>query len=534
MPGITIKPLGAIAAGLARLQNSLYQPPSTRIEGVEAYHWPSALQPIAPLGPAGSSPLQIPFWMGQNLNYTPRPDAEYGALALKVMARYPLARFCIENTKDILCATPWSIQLRPKPGESKKERAARAKGNQDLVTLSNFFEYPDGENCWEDWLRPILDDMLVIDAGGVLLLRSKANKVMGLRWMPGEGITRYVDDNGITPAAPSPAYAQLWEGIPRVNLTTDQLVYRPRNIAPCGTISSYLYGYSPTEQAAKEIMIGMARLEFVLKYYTDGSIPDALQIIPAGVSPDSIDETYKAINSELAGQLAKRRGWYMMQGFTQDGKDQIIFPKEKLLSDPYDDLHIHKICFAYGTSPQRLLKMLNRASAEANQEAAEEEGTRPFRRWVINLVNFIIQRKMGYSEIEMVMNPENESDIAAESAADTKYIEDGVYTINERRELRGDDPRAEPEADQLMVKTPQGMIPLAEAVKAGVLAAAQAQAKEQQSLLPTAASGQPQPGAPTPKPKPGSNGKVLRVDRGAEPVLIEGEPQKKSTFYSVN
>ena len=42
---------------------------------------------------------------------------------------------------------------------------------------------------------------------------------------------------------------------PFVNLTTDELIYRPRNIVPRDTASSFLYGMSPTEQIAQEIQI---------------------------------------------------------------------------------------------------------------------------------------------------------------------------------------------------------------------------------------------------------------------------------------
>src|SRR5580658_2715876 len=101
--GITIRNLGPVAAAMTRLQQRLYQAPKNQIMNVEATHWPSALQPVTPIAPKGSEPLAFPFYMGQNLTYTPRPDAEYAAIDLKRLSNYPLARICIENTKDQLC-----------------------------------------------------------------------------------------------------------------------------------------------------------------------------------------------------------------------------------------------------------------------------------------------------------------------------------------------------------------------------------------------------------------------------------------------
>jgi hypothetical protein len=63
-----------------------------------------------------------------------------------------------------------------------------------------------------------------------------------------------------------------------------------------------------------------------------------------------------------------------------------IFPKEKALSDAFDDLHIHNVCFAFGTSPQRLLKMQNRATSESNQDTPKSrERMESFVTWLQDL-----------------------------------------------------------------------------------------------------------------------------------------------------
>src|SRR5260370_42056324 len=88
-----------------------------------------------------------------------------------------------------------------------------------------------------------------------------------------------------------------------VDLTTDQIIYAMRNRK-----RDNLYGYSPTEQIADELKIGIQRLNFVLQFYTSGSIPDGMQIVPTGIDPDKIRESQDWLDSTLAGQLAKRRG----------------------------------------------------------------------------------------------------------------------------------------------------------------------------------------------------------------------------------
>ena len=245
-----------------------------------------------------------------------------------------------------------------------------------------------------------------------------------------------------------------------LDLTTDQLIYAMRNRKRNG-----LYGYSPTEQGAIELKIGIERLNFTLQFYTAGEIPDAIQIAPMGIDPDKIKEAQDNLDSSLMGQLAKRRGMRLVQGFyTSDSKmsaaDQILFPKDKALSDDFDDRHVRKIAFLYGTSPQRLLKTLNRASANANQEAAEEEGTMPWIDWAEHRVyNWLFQRTMKLPGYEVTIDTDVENDALKQAQADEIDIK-GIKTINEVRADRGLDPRPEAEASELGIPTPTGWVPL--------------------------------------------------------------------------
>ena len=448
-PNFTIRQLGPVVSAINRLNQSLYKPPQTTIDGISDNLWPNPLMPVSPIGPPKAEPLSFPFQWGQNINFTPRYDAELSAADLRELAKYPLARICIENNKDILTRMPWRIQLKPIQGETSKERAKRGAKDATLSYLNKFFERPNAEQDWGEFLRPVIDDMLVIDAASIFLGRDPKNqkKIVELRWVEGAGITRLVDQHGWTPQPPSIAYQQLWEGFPRLDFTTDQLVYRPRNIAPRNTISSYLYGMSPTEQIAPEIKIGIERLKFVYYFYSEGSIPGLIQFAPVGTSKDVLKEAQQWLDTNLAGQLAQKRRIQIIQGFQQDGKEEQTYqPKEPALADTFDDLHIRKICFAYGTSPQRLQRMMNRSSAQQAQESAEEEGTLPWLDWLKRLVDHIIQDKMGYFDYEFAFDPFVETDALKQAEADKIDISIGLKTRNQVLEDRGIDPSDEPAA----------------------------------------------------------------------------------------
>lgn len=864
LPAPFFRPLGPISSAVRSLRNSLFTPPQTTIEGISDSLWPNPLQPVQPFQPVGGEPLRYPLNWGQNLIFTQRTDARYDSAQLRDLARYIIARICIDNTKDILAKMPWRVQPKAQPNENRKDRAKRAKKDPNIGKLTKFFERPNPQQDWPTFIRTVLEDLLVIDAPTIYVERSKKDfSVAGLRWVEGAcysddtevltkrgwlkfedvdiaidefatrseegvfewqrasnkiinnysgelfhftarntnilvtpnhnmltqlvwnmskeeeekpknrrrnyieyehkvskysalkfttaeelasdmesdtkagfdvaighpatstwistdlpsfsykgvhrdysnklspeqklryasmnklefsctgddyfafmgmwlsegsvshekgklqntvevtqketskgfsafkllmekifekvtykdmafrtshlGLAQYLDqfgycrqkyvpdlikngssrqirifleyfllgdghyecktnkcleessfttsskrlagdlqeliqkiglassirttsvetteswpstskwnfahvngpiynvtvrttknlqyrkvskvpydgkvycvsvpnhtlyvrrngfpawcgnsitvlveEHGWTPSPPSPAYQQTWQGYPRIEFTTDQLVYRPNNIVPLGmdgsNQASFLYGLSPVEAIAKEIEIGIARLQFVYDFYAQGTVPGAILFAPVNTAAAKIKEAQDFIDSDLAGNLAKRRRIQIFQGFQEAGKaEQTWQPKEPILADVFDELHIRKICFAFGTSPMRLMRMMNRGASQTIQEASEEEGTLPWMDWTRRTMNHIVQILMKMPDYEFAFDPFIENDVKKLAEADEIDIKDGLYTRNEKREARGDDPIDSPEADELTVVTSTGVIPL--------------------------------------------------------------------------
>lgn len=459
---LVVRELGPVVQAFTRLGTALYRPPKSTVSGIDDNLFPNPLQPITPMGPPGAEPLGFPMDWGINQIFTPRAQSAYSATQLRLLATYPLARMCIDNTKDILTRIPWKIQLRQLPAETSKENAARGKDDADLKYLQKFFDRPNPEQDWDQFIRPILDDMLVIDAAAIFMGRAiGTGNIVELRWVEGASITRVVEQHGWTPPPPNPAYQQLWQGYPRIDLTTDQLCYRPRNIVPRGSQDSFLYGMSPVETVAEEIKIGQARLQFIYDFYSQGTIPGGIIFAPVDTPPTKIKEAQDWLDSDLAGRLAVKRRLQILQGFQRDGdKEQIVFPNEPDLASAYDDTHSRRICFAFGTSPERLTKAMNRSSSQAVREAAEEEGILPFLRWLKGTMDYIIQVQMKKPGYEWTPDPFLELDKLKQAMADSEDVKNGLYTINQKRRDRGDEPDPNPAADQLAITTAQGRMPI--------------------------------------------------------------------------
>jgi 2'-5' RNA ligase len=345
-----------------------------------------------------------------------------------------------------------------KPPPNAASAKFRDQVSRDLTQL---FTYPNPDQSFRDFVTALLDDVLVVDAPAILLRRSKDQQIREFRAIDGGIIAKYIDEQGWTPQGKNPAYAQLWYGMPMVDLTTDQLVYRPSSPR-----TYKLYGYSRVEKAMQHIKLGMKRLEWQLANYESGSIPDGLMVVPPQATPEQIERQQQWMNSTLAGQIDRRVQLRLIQGFNIDNKpEQIIFPKEKLLTDELDDFLIRILCYAFSVSPHMLQKMMNRATAQTSQTSSEEEGLEPVLRFLGDLFNYVIQVKMEHGDYEFMWMEPRENDVSKQALADEVYVKNGIKTINMILEAMGEEPSDDPAADKRFIITGQGMVPIGEQVK---------------------------------------------------------------------
>jgi hypothetical protein len=197
---------------------------------------------------------------------------------------------------------------------------------------------------------------------------------------------------------------------------------------------------------------------------TEGNVPEALCFLPPDLPIDKVNEIQGWYDSILSGNLGKRRRLTFLPGYgsarDQAFRPNIIFPKEVALKNPWDEWLFQAICYGLGTTPQAMLRMMNRSTAQQSAESSEEEGLMPKRRTIINLVNDIVQNRFSFVDIEADYKQSRETDAVKQMTVDTGYTGSAVLTINEVRIDLGKDPFPYPEADEPGVLTPNGFIPL--------------------------------------------------------------------------
>ena len=393
------------------------------VTGVGPENWFGPWQPLAPQAQREVEGRALDYPVGYNLRIRPREGEAYAFDTLRALGDgYDLLRLVIETRKDQVESYEWEV-VPADPDESADAYA------DDIRRVTDFLQSPDREHDWPQWLRMQVEDLLVIDAVAVYPRASRAGSLYGLELVDAATIKRVIDDGGRTPLPPNPAYQQVLKGIPAADYSRDQLVYLMRNPR-----SNRLYGYSPVEQVIMTVNIAMRRQVSQLDFYTKGNVPEAIAQVPEGWTMKAIQEFQLWWDSVLEGnESAKRKMRFIPK------LDGIVFPKDAVLKDQYDEWLARIICFAFSVTPSALMAQVNRASGEQMADTAKEEGLLPLLRFLANHVTRLIQKYAGVPHLRFQFKVVNKVAPDKQAQVHGTYIDKQVLTPDEVREELGRD-----------------------------------------------------------------------------------------------
>ncbi len=385
--------------------------------------WFGPLDPMPVVVPADQQPSvagrQFDFPVGYNQRTTPRGDEQISFAQMRALAdSYDLLRIVIETRKDQVCKLKWTI----------KPREKKAKPDDRCKLIRDFFQSPDKEHTWDDWLRMLLEDLFVIDAPTIYPRMTKGGALYSLEPVDGATIKRVLDERGRTPMAPDTAYQQVLKGLSAVNYTRDELIYSPRNVR-----THKIYGYSPVEQIIMTVNIALRRQVNQLSYYTEGNVPNTIFRVPKEWNPDQIKQFQLWWDSITSGQ-SKHVG-----RFIPEGPDPID-TKAQALKDEYDEWLARIVCYAFSVEATQFVKQNNRAVAETVREQAMSEGLAPVQNWIRNLCNFIVTKHFDAPDLEFWWDDEEAIDAKTRAEVNKIYVDAKVIHPDEVREDLGLDP----------------------------------------------------------------------------------------------
>ena len=177
-----------------------------------------------------------------NLNYVPRADLSISFDQLRGLAdALPRLRTVIETRKDQIAAQNYAVRTRA--------RADAQDASKSVDAVTSFLVRPDRRRSFADWLRMLVEDMLVIDAATIYPRYTRGGSLYSLDIVDGATIKPLIGEDGRAPEPPDPAYQQVLHGVPAADFSADELLYLPRNARAHARVHMF-YGMSPVEQIA--------------------------------------------------------------------------------------------------------------------------------------------------------------------------------------------------------------------------------------------------------------------------------------------
>lgn len=393
------------------------------LSGIPPNSWFGPGQPLQPMPPQPGETRgrQFDYQVGYNQQTRPRQDELTSFEALRALSvNYDLMRAVIETLKDQLCSLPWKIKYK----DPKKPQ------DDDCLKIQEFLWNPDKENTWDEWLRMLLEDMLVLDAVAIYPRLTKGGKPYALELVDGATIRRVLAYDGRTPSPPDPAYQQIIKGVIAGDFSRDELFYFRRNPR-----TNKAYGYSPVEQIINTVNTGIRRQLAQQAYFTEGTVPDALAAVPKEWSAEDIKQYQQYWDALLSGEVEKRR----KVKFIPDAIN-FLQTRQPPLKDEFDEWLARVVCYTFGVSYQPFVKDNNRSTAEVSAKSSASEGLGPRKQWVKGKMDFILVRFFGRQDLEFDWQEEPELMPMIQAQIDQIYVQSGIMLADEVRERLGMQP----------------------------------------------------------------------------------------------
>ena len=460
---------------------------------------PGAINPLREDG--RPDPRRWEYQVAQNINVTETRLIPFKTLRAAA-DQIDILRRCVEVTKSKLSGLDWDIVLATDASEKIAAEAggdhvramakAREKFTDEINRVREFWENPDRANglTFTDWLMIAAEETLVVDALAIFPQPTVGGDLYGLQILDGATIKPLIDDRGMRPMAPAPAYQQILYGFPRSEFsansddpaadgefTADDLVYAVRNRR-----TTSVYGFSPVERALPLADIYLRRQQWIRAEYTDGVIPDLMFTTDAewGTNPDLLRAYENILNDDLAGQTEQRKRARLLPSGLSPITNEGYGEKFK---DTLDDYLITSICGHFGVQPSEIGfapkgGLGGSGYEEGRAENAEALGIQPLANWYSKMLTNLSYAYLGMPrELEFKLMTSKRMDNEANARKSQIEVTSAGKTINERRSELGLPLLDTPQADMpllvagadIFLFSPDGIINAKEVTSAPAL-----------------------------------------------------------------
>ena len=409
--------------------------------------------------------------------------AKPGTISFDILRRAAtsvhVARICVNVLKEKVTKTEWAIQN--KDPQKKPD-------NEKIEVVEHLFKYPNNNNeTFRTLLDKVLEDLLVLDFVGIEKTRFEdgSNELAELHYVDASTIRPVYDDHGnqdvqipITDEDGEVhdlpvSYVQVIDSNPYGGRESGQVVALwPKKdfinfmMHPQGSMSSFGYGLSPLEAVVGVVANILNADNFNGTYFEEGAFPPVIIHLKANMSERELQAAREYLYNELEGRFHRPA---IIGG---DGEMEIENLKDLTQRDmqfmDYLTFMATLLAAAYGLSKQDigLTEDLNHATADVQKDLSQAKGYGS----ILSLLKETFNNQIiwndfgeyvndGYKELEFEwISPDTTDPTALEDIID-KGLRNGTMTINQTRQMRGDEPYGK-WADKPMLLTTDGYVPL--------------------------------------------------------------------------
>lgn len=374
--------------------------------------------------------MRVPY----DFNRYQNSDIKQGAMApfsylRRLSISYPIARACINRRVRQITSLDWDIA----PVDDLKADSYAT----EIKLIKEFFKSPAGHNTkFRRFVSTLIEDLLVIDA--IALEKQKTYKGDLLYLLPVDPstIVLRVTKQGGTPIPPEPAYAQYINGEEVAVFTTNEMMYESLNAR-----SYNPYGLAPLESLLIQVQSALYGSLYNFSYFKEGNVPEGFITLPEDVasSPEQVREWQEHFDALLAGDVRYQRRLKILP----EGSEYTPAKKPEDMSfEKFEMWLLQQTCAVFDVQPQDIgiTYQVNKATAEEQTDIGKSRGLYPLTNFLKELFDEIIQKELGYTELEFVWNNLNPVDRKEEVEIADKEIRIGALSVDEYRQEKGLDP----------------------------------------------------------------------------------------------
>jgi len=475
---------------LAGIANQLYGAGAFEALARQAYLPSVPFGPSSPLTPSAINPVgddgrpdprRWEYPVAWNIFVTEQRAVSWKTLRA-ASDQIDIIRRCVEVIKNKVSGMNWDITFTESASDSisasggkdhlRAMQEARDKFTPDIARLREFWQTPDRINglSFKDWLVMALEENIVLDALSIYPHPDMKGDLHSLEILDGSTIKPLLDDRGMRPQQPFPAYQQILYGFPRGeflannedtgqdgNYNADELIYLVRNRR---TFTPY--GYSAVERALPLADIYLRRQQWLRAEFTDGVMPDLMFLANEvfGSNPDLLRAWENVFNDDLAGQTEQRKRARIIP----DG----LVPHEmsghsEKFAPHLDEYLIKGICGHFGVMPSEIGFTPSSGLGGAGHQKGEAEsggqiGLDPLIAWLEHMLSDISYKYLGMPrELCFQFDGGRASDTESAAKRRDTELKNGTRSINEARAELGLPLLDAPEADSPMLVTAGGL-----------------------------------------------------------------------------